>query len=59
MKNNEVNKFIFRIHILIICKEDNMMTRKPTSVGEIHKEEFLEPLSLKISDLAPNFRCTS
>lgn len=29
-----------------------MMTRKPTSVGEILQEEFLEPLSLKISDLA-------
>lgn len=26
--------------------------RKPTSVGEILQEEFLEPLQLKISDLA-------
>ncbi|VGM96286.1 Uncharacterized HTH-type transcriptional regulator ybaQ [uncultured Avibacterium sp.] len=26
--------------------------RKPTSVGEILKEEFLQPLNLKVSDLA-------
>lgn len=29
-----------------------MMNRKPTSVGEILQEEFLEPLHLKINDLA-------
>lgn len=29
-----------------------MMQRKPTSVGEILLEEFLEPLNLKIGDLA-------
>lgn len=28
------------------------MQRKPSSVGEILQEEFLEPLNLKISDLA-------
>lgn len=29
-----------------------MMTRKPTTVGEILQDEFLEPLNLKINDLA-------
>lgn len=29
-----------------------MMQRKPTPVGEILQEEFLEPLNLKIGDLA-------
>ncbi|OBW94735.1 XRE family transcriptional regulator [Gallibacterium salpingitidis] len=29
-----------------------IMQRKPTSVGEILQTEFLEPLNLKISDLA-------
>lgn len=29
-----------------------LMQRKPTSVGEILQEEFLEPLNLKIGDLA-------
>lgn len=28
------------------------MQRKPTSVGEILQEEFLEPLNLKVGDLA-------
>lgn len=28
------------------------MQRKPTTVGEILQEEFLEPLQLKVSDLA-------
>ena len=30
----------------------NITERKPTSVGEILLEEFLEPLNLKVGDLA-------
>ena len=29
----------------------NITERKPTSVGEILLEEFLEPLNLKVGDL--------